>query len=219
MRTTFLIFALLVSITLFAQFPRFSMATDVGLQRNFKKEQNYLVIGHNTMPIFHLSMKDAVFVSFSYYGYGKYTNSAVALAKSPVVIPQEQHYTNSGRMRAKEFTIGWRRYLVGDFERNDKLNFYGSAAFGVMFGKVINTHNISIDTVDYHVPVRQGVAKFKRLTVDLALGGEHAVGGDFYFYMEARVWIPTTDYPSKYLFVNDNAPFMGMIGAGFRLLF
>jgi hypothetical protein len=122
-------------------------------------------------------------------------------------------------MRVKEFSLGYRRYLLGDFEQNKKWNLYGSAAFGLMFGRVTNTHNRDIDTTVYQVPVRSGQAKFKRLTLDLALGTEHAIGGDFYFYTELRAWIPTTDYPSKYLFVNDNAPFMGMAGVGFRLLF
>ena len=195
------------------------MATDIALQRNFKIEQKYLVVGHNTMVIFHLSQQHAVFSSFSYYGNGKYSNNVTATAKSPLTLPQEQSYINSGRMRAKEFTLGWRRYLIGDFERNDRFNLYGSAAFGLMLGRVNNSHNIFIDSNNYHLPVQPGLARFKRLTVDLALGAEHAVGGDFYFYMEARAWIPTTDYPSKHLFVNDNAPFMGMLGAGFRLLF
>jgi len=202
-----------------AQFPRFSLSTDVGLQRNFKKEQNYLVVGHNTVAHFHLADVHGVFFSFGYYHPGRFTNRPVARAKSPTTTPQAMAYINKGKMRVKEFSIGYRRYLRGNFEQNRKWNIYGSAAFGLMFGKVINTHNISIDTMQYALPVRSGEAKFKRLTLDLALGTEHAIGGDFYFYTEARAWIPTTDYPSKFLFVNDNAPFMGMLGVGFRLLF
>jgi hypothetical protein len=31
--------------------------------------------------------------------------------------------------------------------------------------------------------------------------------------------IPTTDYPSQYLFVNENAPFTASLNLGIRLLF
>jgi hypothetical protein len=42
---------------------------------------------------------------------------------------------------------------------------------------------------------------------------------DIYLYVNGKVWIPTSDYPSKYLFVNDNAPLVGMLGFGIRVLF
>jgi hypothetical protein len=71
----------------------------------------------------------------------------------------------------------------------------------------------------YNVPVRIGKANFKRLTIDAGLGAEFPVGADIYFYSEGRVWIPTTDYPSKYIFVNKNAPMLGMFNIGLRVLF
>lgn len=219
MKSAFLIIFLCLVTSACAQFPRFSLATDVGLQRNFKKEQRYLVVGHNTVPHFHLSEKDGVYVAFSYFAYGRFTNQVVATAKSPLTVPQEMPYVNNGRMRAKEFSIGFRRYLKGNFEAVSQWNLYGSAGFGLLFGRVINTHSVNIDTLNYSLPVHKGEGKFKRLTFDLALGAELPMTGDFYFYLEARAWVPTTDYPSKYIFVNDNAPFMGMLGAGIRLLF
>ncbi|MEI9946951.1 MAG: hypothetical protein WDN26_22365 [Chitinophagaceae bacterium] len=43
--------------------------------------------------------------------------------------------------------------------------------------------------------------------MDLALGYEKQLGGDVFFYGEGRVLIPTTNYPSNYLFINNDAPF------------
>jgi hypothetical protein len=88
-----------------------------------------------------------------------------------------------------------------------------------MLGRVINTYSVSIDTTLYNVPVRSGKANFKRLTLDLGLGWETPLGGDVYFYTEGRAWIPTTDYPSKYIFVNKNAPFVASLNFGVRILF
>ena len=88
-----------------------------------------------------------------------------------------------------------------------------------MFGTVENRHSTSIDTADYVAPVVQGKGHFKRLTFDVGLGYEIQVADDIYFYTEARVLLPTTDYPSDYLFVDENAPLTGSINAGIRLFF
>ena len=98
-------------------------------------------------------------------------------------------------------------------------NIYGYAGFGLLLGRMDNSHSVSTDTTLYNVPVLAGKANFKRLTVDLGLGWEIPIGGDFYFYTEGKVWIPTTNYPSKYIFVNSNAPYVAMLGAGIRILF
>jgi hypothetical protein len=44
------------------------------------------------------------------------------------------------------------------------------------------------------------------------------VGGDIFFYGEIRAFAPTTDYPSKYLLANENAPFSGSFNLGMRIL-
>ena len=197
----------------------FSVASDVGLQRNFKKDQSYWAVGHTTQAQFHLAPKDGIYVWFAYYSSGRFQNSINATAKSPLTLPQQVHYTNSSRMRLKQFSVGWRKYLKGTPDAEDGWNLYGYAGFGLLLGRVDNTHSVFIDTAVYNVPVQSGKANFKRLTMDLGLGFEFPIGGEFYLYSEGRVWIPTTDYPSKYIFVNNNAPFVAMLGAGVRILF
>ncbi|HMU44879.1 MAG TPA: hypothetical protein PKC72_00865 [Chitinophagaceae bacterium] len=201
------------------QIPGFSVATDLTIQRNFKKEQKFWAFGQTIHTIFHLDGQNGVYVWFSIYSNGKFKNDVTATAKSTATIPQEINYVNSGKMRLKELSIGWRKYLKGTFDEEKKINIYGYAGFGLLLGRIENTHSVSIDTADYNVPVRSGKANFKRLTFDLGLGVEQPVGGDFFLYGECRAWIPTTDYPSKYIFVNSNAPFTGMICVGLRLLF
>lgn len=217
-RITILIFCAISITSVFAQ-QGFSIATDIGLQRNFKKEQLYWAFGHSTHALFHLTPKDGIYVSFAYYSAGHFNNNVTADAKSPLTTPQQINYVNTARMRLKEFSIGWRRYLRGTPDIEIGWSLYGFAGFGLLPGSVVNTHSVLIDTVDYNVPVRSGKAQFKRLTVDLGLGWETPLGGDLYFYTEGKVWIPTTNYPSKYIFVNNNAPFAAMLGAGVRILF
>src|SRR5436190_1481643 len=83
-------------------------------------------------------------------------------------------------------------------------------------------------TIDWHFTPKEGAyalvcyysnGHFKRLTIDLGLGWEIPLGGDIFIYSEGKAWIPTTEYPSKYLFVNNNAPLAAMISAGLRILF
>lgn len=195
------------------------MATDVGIQRNFKKEQQYWAIGQTIHAIFHLSPKDGIYTWFAYYSNGKFNNDVSATAKSPFGAPQQINYINSSKMRLKHFSAGWRKYLKGTADAEKKWNLYAYAGLGILLGRIENTHSVFIDTLGYNVPVRSGKANFKRLTLDLGLGWEMPIGGDFFFYTEGRVWVPTTDYPSKYIFVNDNAPLVGMLNIGLRIFF
>jgi hypothetical protein len=215
------IFLLLLffSAVAFSQPTQFSIATDLGLQRSFKKGQQYWAGGHTVQAQFHFTPKDGAYVWLSYYTNGKFSNNVAATAKSVATLPQQINYVNNALMRFKQISIGWRKYLKGKFDIEEGWNIYGYAGFGLLLGRIENTHSLSIDTAVYNVPVRSGKANFKRLTLDLGLGWEIPLGADIFLYAEGRAWIPTTDYPSKYIFVNDNAPLVGMINAGIRILF
>jgi hypothetical protein len=196
-----------------------SIATDLGLQRSFKKGQQYWAGGHTVQGQFHFTPKEGAYIWASYYSVGKFSNDVTATAKSPSTIPQFINYVNKAEMRFKQISIGWKRYLKGNALEEEKWNIYAYAGFGLLLGRVVNTHSTSIDTTVYNVPVRSGKANFKRLTADLGLGWEIPIGADLYIYAEGRVWIPTTDYPSKYIFTNDNAPLVAMLNVGIRILF
>lgn len=213
-----LLFAFVTESTCFSQ-TRFSLATDLGLQRSFKKEQQYWAVGHTIHGNFHFTPKDGLYFWVSYYSNGKFSNDLTATAKDALIIPQEINYRNNALMSFKHFSTGWKRYLKGSFDAEGGYNIYGYAGFGLLFGRIENTHSVTIDTNAYYVPARAGKAKFKRLTADLGLGWELPIGGDLFFYTEGRVWIPASDYPSKYLYVNNNAPLVGMLNLGVRVLF
>jgi hypothetical protein len=199
--------------------PGFSVSTDVAVMRSFKKDQRYFAIGPTTRFQFHLTPKEEVYVWFAYYTNGKYENKLSASAKDLLTIPQQINYTNNGSMRIRHFSLGWKKYLKGNAEIEKGWSLYSYAGLGIMFGSVTNTHSESIDTALYNVPVLGGSAGFKRLTLDLGLGWEQPLAGDFYIYAEGRALLPTTDYPSPYLFVNNKAPLVGALAAGLRIYF
>lgn len=214
------VFLFCFSVASFAQQPvRFSIATDLGLQRSFKKGQQYWAGGHTIQAQFHFTPKEGAYAWVSYYSNGKFSNNVTATAKSTTTVPQQINYVNNAVMRFKQISVGYKKYLKGSFDTEEGWNIYGYAGFGLILGRVDNSHSVPMDTVVYHVPVRRGKANFKRLTLDLGLGWEMPLGADVFIYAEGRVWIPTTDYPSKYIFINDNAPLVGMVNAGIRILF
>jgi hypothetical protein len=213
------IFSFLICLSATAYNQQFSMATDIDLQRSFKKEQRYWAVGQALQAHFHLTSKDGIYVWVSYYSNGKFNNKLQAIAKSALTVPAQINYTNAALMKFKHISTGWKKYLKGAANAEDKWNLYAYAGFGLLLGRIENKHSVIVDTAKYQVPVFAGKANFKRLTFDLGLGWEIPMTGDIYFYIEGRTWLPTTDYPSKYIFVNENAPLAGMLSAGFRVFF
>lgn len=214
-----LLFLFIFAVAAFSQQLQFSIATDLGLQRSFKKEQQYWAVGQTVHGHFHFTPKDGAYVWVSYYSTGKFNNDLTATAKLPATNPQKINYVNNAQMRFKHISIGWKHYLKGADNSEESWNLYGYAGFGLMLGRIQNSHSVSIDTVLYNVPVRSGKANFKRLTFDLGLGWEIPIGGDVFFYTEGRVWIPASGYPSKYIFINRNAPLVGSLNFGIRIFF
>ena len=215
----FAVFLFTGVLRLQAQQTRFSMATDLTVQHNFKKEQRFTVIGQTTYLHVHFSPKDGLYASFAYYSNGKFSNKLTAVAKSGTTVPSQINYVNNANMRLKEFSIGWKKYLLGDALNEKSFNLYAYAGFGLMLGRVDNRHSENIDTALYEVPVLKGRANFKRLTIDPGIGLERYIGGDIFMYAEGRVWVPTDPYPSKYIYRNERAPWAGMLSLGLRVLF
>jgi hypothetical protein len=217
-KITSIILAVIICNVVIAQVG-FSVNSDVGVARSFKQGQRYFSFGQTVNVGIHITEKNGAYFGFSYYSNGRFTNKLVADAKQPGTIPQTISYDNNAKLGVRNFSIGYQHYFKGNALAEEKWNLYGKAGFGLLSGTVSNAHNVIIDTAAYNLPVLQGEAKFKRINVDLAIGFEKYLSGDLYFYSEARMFIPTTDYPSKYLFVNDDSPLTGSIAAGIRILF
>ena len=210
---------LFASIIVHAQPPQLSIATDIGVQRSFRPEQQFWAFGHTLQVQVHASYTDAIYFWLSYYTNGKFKNELQATAKSPATIPQQIDYINNARMGFQQFSIGWKKYLKGNYAIEEGWNLYAYGGFGILFGNVSNQQSAAIDTAQYYIQVKPGEGKFKRITLDLGLGVEFPIGGEYYIYSEGRLWVPASDYPSKYLYVNDDSPVVGMFNLGIRILF
>jgi len=200
---------------------RVSLGTDISFQRNFKKDQRFWTIGQTVTIDWHFTPKEGAYALVCYYSNGNFKNKLSATAKSQATIPQKIFFENSAQVRLEQISFGWKYYCVGSSDAEKNWNLYAIAGFGLIFGKATNGYSMIIDTSLYNPPQQpvNGIGHFKRLTIDLGLGWEIPLGGDIFIYSEGKAWIPTTEYPSKYLFVNNNAPLAAMISAGLRILF
>ena len=218
-KNSILLIFLFAVVNAYSQKAQFSLATDVGVLHSFKKEQRFWCASQTVTGNFSFTPKDGLYAWFYYTINGKFSNDLTANAKSVFTVPMQINYTNEANLRFSHISMGWKHYLKGGYNSEKSWNLYFYGGFGLMFGTVENRHSTSIDTTHYVVPVLQGKGHFKRLTFDLGLGYETLVAPDIYFYTEARLLLPTTDYPSDYLFVDEDAPLTGSINAGVRIFF
>jgi hypothetical protein len=202
---------------------RFSIATDIGVLTSWKNNQRFFAYCNKLQTSFHLSPRDGAYASFTYASPGKFRNHLYADAKDPSVTPQAIPFTNRVSLRIKEFSAGWKHYLVGSATDGTHWGLYHVIGFGLLLGKAENRYatNTVIDTSLYRYPENpvSGTGRFKRLTLDLAFGWEAPLGADIFFYNEARAAIPTSDYPSKYLLTNKHAPLNIVVATGIRIMF
>ena len=122
-------------------------------------------------------------------------------------------------MSIKQVDIGWKHYFKGDCNKERSWSLYGLAGFGIIGGKVKNEFQANIDTSLYNAPILNGESRFKRLTLDVGAGWETLLSGDIFIYSELKVWIPTSDYPSKYLLSNRYVPLIASVHFGIRIYF
>jgi len=220
-KTILLLCAFILPATIFSQ-TRFSFSTDASLLRSFKEDQRFWAFGQTLVFNWDFTRYGGAYAWLAYYSNGNFTNSLSATAKSPITSPQEIAFSNKAQMKLEQVSFGFKHYFVGTTDAEPgKWNLYTITGFGLIFGKMSNAYSTYIDTSLYTAPQQpvNGVGHFKRLTLDLGVGWEIPLATELYLYSEGKVWIPTSDYPSPYLLVNENAPLVGMITVGIRILF
>jgi hypothetical protein len=201
---------------------QFSVATDGTLLRNLNSRQKFWAFGQTVQLNFYPTSgnKNAVYAWVSYYTNGKFKNNFSAAAKDQSTTPQNLPYKVHTNLRYRHLSVGWKHYFRGGYNTETLWNIYGLAGFGLLLGKAENSYSQLVDTALYFItPPKEGNGAFKRMTLDLALGTEFPLGTAVFVYTEARTWIPTSHYPSEYLYVdNYNIPAILAINVGLRVL-
>jgi len=197
------------------------VATDGSFLRNLNRYQKFWSFGQTVQLNFYpAGERNAVYTWISYYTAGKFKNNFAATAKDPLTSPSEIDYSVHTSMRYRQLSVGWKHYFKGSYRSESIWNIYGLAGFGLLLGQVTNSFNKEIADSLYTIPQPiEGKAPFKRLTFDAGIGTEFPLGSAVFVYTEARTWIPTSHYPSKYLYQdNYNIPGILSVNVGLRVL-
>jgi hypothetical protein len=218
-RIIFIAVSIFLSLSTWAQF---SVATDGTLLRNLNSRQKFWAFGQTVQVNFYPTSgnKNAIYTWVSYYTNGKFKNNFSAAAKDASTTPQQLPYTIHTSLRYRHLSVGWKHYFRGGYNADAVWNIYGLAGFGLLLGKAENSYNKPVDSSLYFMtPPKEGNGAFKRMTLDVALGTEFPLGTAVFVYTEARTWIPTSHYPSEYLYEdNYNIPAVLGINVGLRVL-
>jgi hypothetical protein len=217
----FLLLIFLPAHTLLMAQVKLSLATDLSLLHNFDGQQKFTVVGQTVLPQLHFDKASSLYGWFTYHANGKYQSNLTAVAKSAQTTPQSVAFSNQSEMRLRQLSFGYKRYFKGSFDDESGFNLYGLFGFGLIMGTASNNFSLFIDTALYVVQnnVVNGSGDFKRLSFDIAGGFEFPISYDIFVYSEMRWHIPTTGYPNNYLLKNKNAPLLGGINLGIRILF
>jgi hypothetical protein len=197
-----------------------SVGTNLSLLRNFTKQQNFTTIGQTVEVDLHMTSQWSLYSLVSYHVKGKYDNTLLATKRDPLSSAQDFDFTNISRLGYNQFSIGLKHYLQGAYNSEGLLNLYGTAGLGLLTGRLENRFSQSIDTAVYLIPTQavEGDHKFRRLTLDIALGAEVDVASSFYIYGEVKTWLKASTNPSPYLY-NNKTPEVLLLNVGVRILF
>jgi len=219
-KKTFFLYLLFCSACAHAQV-KVSIATDFSLLHNFDGKQKFTVVGQTLIPQWHFDQKNTVYAWFTYHATAKYKTDLVATAKAPSTQPQTFTFTTESTMRLRQLSIGFKRYLIGAYDKLEGFGLYVAGGFGLITGTASNNFSTYIDTALYTTENNavHGAGDFKRLTFDITGGVDFPVSYELFVYTEIRLHIPTSDYPNNYLLKNPNSPFLGGINLGIRVLF
>jgi hypothetical protein len=200
---------------------KFSLATDLSILRNFDGRQKFTVAGQTVVPQWHFDKNTSLYAWFSYHGNGKYKSTLTATAKSTATQPQSFSFTNNSEMRLRQLSLGIKKYFKGSYDNLENISIYAGGGFGLIIGTATNSFSSIVDTSLYTTQnnVVNGSGDFKRLTLDLLAGVDFPISYEVFFYSELRMYLPTTNYPNNYLLKNSNAPLLGGINLGIRVLF
>lgn len=199
----------------------FSLGTNVSLFRNTSPQQKFWTVGQYIEGYAHFSKKESGYAWINYATESNFKNTFSAVAKDPQTVPSSLNYTINSKWRFNQFSLGWKHYIKGSFDNEASWNLYSLVGFGLAYVHIDNTYESVVDTTLYsaeNLP-SQGSNTYKKLTFDLGLGVDYALGSDLYLYGDVRAWLPASDKTSTYLINNKNAPQPIIFSVGIRILF
>lgn len=213
-----LLLALMVTISLAAK-AQLSVATDLSLARQERIAKTFWSPVQTIKVSYPLSNKLSLYGGIGYANGNESRHPGATTAFYDTISPREIRYTAFTTWRTRHGAAGLKVYLMGSHKAEAGSNIYLLAGVGGMSVKVSTKYSARIDTSNYRPMIPyEGESAETVLSYEAGLGFEQPLGGNFFWYLEAKTWQPQKNISSPYLIREDRSKVM-MIGAGMRILF
>jgi hypothetical protein len=214
-----IILTVLTALSLFSAKAQFSIGSDLSIVRQIGESKSFWGLAQSVQPSYGLTKKFLFYATLGYTSADKTTNRFTTNALADTITPKKINYSANTEWRTRQFATGIKYYFKGSYDNEEGLNVYGMAGIGVMSIKLTTDYTAGIDTSNYQsFPPYPGEGTVNKLSFDSGLGIEGPLGGNFFWYTEAKAWIPTDKVTSPYL-LGSNKVMPIMVGAGLRVLF
>jgi hypothetical protein len=198
---------------------QFSLGTDVSVLRNSSPAQQFWTVGQTIRAEWYTGPKDGPYLSIGYYVKSKFDNQFSARAKSSTINPAEIMYRANSSWQFRQALLGWKHYFKGRFDGESNAGIYGTIGTGLLFARIENSFSQSVDTSLYASPGPTAAAgTFRRIILDMGLGGEWAIGADVYAFGELRSLLQASETPSPLVAGSRAIPLAASVHAGLRVL-
>lgn len=211
---------LLTAIVLIHQVQaQISVASDANLIGQFGGMKSYWGLAQDVKVSYPLGPKTSAYVSVGYAIPNKLKETFRAGAFSPTAEPPVIRYQATTNRQLRQAHFGIIQYLSGSHKAESGTNIYFMAGAGVMSVKLSTSYTANVDTAEYEsFRPYAGEGSAESFSIHTGLGVEQPLGGNFFWYAEAKGWIPVTSFSSPYLKEPEKTPAI-LIGAGIRVLF
>lgn len=198
---------------------QFSLGTDVSLLRNSSPQQQFWTVGQTIRSEWHTSSSDGPYLSIGYYVKSRFSNQFAATAKNAATFPAQIIYSANSSWQFRQAILGWKHYFKEGFNSEKNAGLYGTIGTGLLFARIENRFSQNVDTSRYQSAGPTAAAgTFRRIVLDLGLGGEWAIGADVYFFGELRALLQASETPSALVAGSRSVPLGTSVHAGLRVL-
>ena len=198
---------------------QFSLSTDVSVLRNSSPAQQFWTVGQTIRAEWYTGSKDGPYLSIGYYVKSRFNNQFTAKAKSSTTIPTEITYRANSSWQFRQAVLGWKHYFKSRFDSEKNEGFYGTIGTGLLFARIENSFSQSVDTSRYSsLGPTAAAGTFRRIILDLGLGGEWAIGADVYAFGELRSLLQASETRSPLVAGSRAIPLAASVHAGLRVL-
>ena len=213
------VFLFIIFASLFSAKAQLSVASDASVIGQFGGIKTYWGLAQDVKVSYPIGPKTSAYLSVGYAIPNKLKEAFSTQAYSPLTTPQVIRYQANTNRQLRQAQIGIMQYLAGSHKAESGTNVYLLAGVGIMSVKASTSYSVDVDTAEYpQIRPYAGEGSAESFSVNAGLGIEQPLGGNFFWYAEAKGWLPTKSLSSPFLKEAEKTPAV-LVGVGIRVLF